>query len=127
MYHIEPQGKHEELCKQLTKFATTDADGNVSFPPIKFPCLKVLLASGTDDGKFSVTWSHFHHEHKLGPQKGTPITSENPGKFKLKRVELRRPMLYEKSNGRTMLDRRGRKLFDFIGMARDWGTEATYD
>lgn len=122
---IVPQGKHGETCKQLTKFAATDKQGNVSFPPIKFPCLRVELDS--NGNKFAITWSHFYHVVTLGPDKGQPITSEHPGKFKLKHIAPRRPFLYERdTNGRIVNDSRSRPMFDFMTMARDWGTEATY-
>lgn len=130
MYHIIPQTKGEDTvnCKVLTRFASTDANGDVSFVPIKFPCLKVLIGSNTDDGKFSVVWSYFHHQHKLGPQKGQPIVCEAPGKFKLRRVEMRRPMLYLKDhNNRTVKNAdTGKPEFDFLAMASQWGTEAEY-
>ncbi len=121
---IMPQGKQGDLCRQLTKFAV-EKDGVVSFPPIKFPCLRIALDA--NGNKFVITWSHFYHTIKLGPDKGNPAVSEHPGKFKLRHVDNRRPLMYERSNGRKMTDSRGRPMYDFIGMASEWGTEAVYD
>ena len=76
-----------------------------------------------------VTWSHFYHDVKLGPNKGQPITSENPGKFKLRRVELVRPFIYERDSvtNRIVTDRKGKPMFDFVRMASEWGTEASLE
>lgn len=128
-YEIEMQEQGEELvaCKQIKMGVSTDKQTGQKkgMFPLKsingdpLPCLKVRLSNGDADHRFELRWSNYYET----------MGSECPGKFKLVRVDLTKPlMLYvtDQGNGRKLMHK-NRPVIDHVAMAMRFGSHYDHE
>ena len=128
-YEVLPQmEKGEEVfVKRIKVVPTTDKLGNkIGMAPLKsakgktLPMLKVVIGNGDTDHRFELRWSN-HAE----------INDNEPGKFKIVRVDLGKPhILYvtDLLSGRKMMNpKTGKPVIDFVAMAVMYGTTQAVD
>lgn len=123
MYSVELQETKDEVVpiKVVTKGVGEDKSGNKSCFPLKnvkgkpLPCLKVKISNGDTDHRFEVRWSNYYDEF-----------SDNPGKFKLVKINVGQPKLLYVTDGDTgrKLMRNGNPVIDYMAMLTQYGTEA---
>ena len=97
---IKPRGKNADEVKVVSGVPSQG-----SFVPLGFPVLSIHLLGERDEDKdqeydhYCVTWSNYQHE------KG-----ENPGKFKIQRIEYKKPTVYVSN----LKDKYGNKVVDVL-------------
>lgn len=131
-YFIEEQkdGRGEDaemvLIKQIKKGVSTDTNGKISgMFPLKsvsgkqLPCLKVVVSNGSTDHRFEIRWSNYYEQK-----------SEDPGKFKLVRIDNEQPIIFYQEDCETKRkindSRTGKPMVDYVRMAQEFGTEAVF-
>jgi hypothetical protein len=130
-YQIVARGKEgsEEDIKVVSAIPGKDGGGGFR---LHFPCLSVHVTAPGDNYEleyFAITWSNYHERGCADkPQSnGGPQYGENPGTFKLKRVQMKPEMIHVKSNGRKMTysnarNPAGMARLDYVEMAVKWNS-----
>lgn len=124
-YQIVPRGKEgkEEEIKVVTAIPGSNGSGGFQ---LHFPCLSVHVLGPQDNHEteyYCITWSNYH-------ERGCPEDAqhgENPGQFKIKRIEMKPDMIQVMDGNRKMVVKRaafpgGIPHLDYCEMATRWQT-----
>ena len=143
-HQIVTRGKEEEEIRVVS--AIPGSNGKNGFQ-LHFPCLSVHVTGPKDNYEtehYCITWSNYHERNvkvdgeivknyrELPHEKGGPQRGENPGTFKVKRIQMQPDMIQVLDGNRKMVVKRaafpgGIPHLDYCEMALRWNTHYDID